>query len=71
MAAVPLVGLPTDRILQRPQPVVEATAPEGLIEAFGGTGPGFLRAVQWHRQWRVTPHPFYRGIFQSFGEACR
>lgn len=51
--------------------VVEATAPDGLIEAFRGSGPGFLLAVQWHPEWRVTQHPFYRAIFQAFGEACR
>ncbi|KGK59363.1 glutamine amidotransferase [Xanthomonas cannabis pv. phaseoli] len=51
--------------------VVEATAPDGLVEAFRGAGPGFLLAVQWHPEWRVTQHPFYRAIFQAFGEACR
>ncbi|AAM41625.1 gamma-glutamyl-gamma-aminobutyrate hydrolase family protein [Xanthomonas campestris pv. campestris] len=51
--------------------LVEATAPDGLIEAFRGPGPGFLLAVQWHPEWRVTQHPFYRAIFQAFGEACR
>ncbi|MEA9608532.1 gamma-glutamyl-gamma-aminobutyrate hydrolase family protein [Xanthomonas campestris pv. plantaginis] len=51
--------------------LVEATAPDGLIEAFRGSGPGFLLAVQWHPEWRVTQHPFYRAIFQAFGEACR
>ncbi|MEQ7418837.1 gamma-glutamyl-gamma-aminobutyrate hydrolase family protein [Xanthomonas campestris pv. campestris] len=51
--------------------VVEATAPDGLIEAFRGPGPGFLLAVQWHPEWRVTQHPFYRAIFHAFGEACR
>ncbi len=50
---------------------VEATAPDGLIEAFSGTGPSFLLAVQWHPEWRVTENPFYLGIFQAFGEACR
>ncbi|MEQ7415903.1 gamma-glutamyl-gamma-aminobutyrate hydrolase family protein [Xanthomonas campestris pv. campestris] len=51
--------------------LVEATAPDGLIEAFRGPGPGFLLAVQWHPEWRVTQHPFYRAIFHAFGEACR
>lgn len=32
---------------------------------------GLLLAVQWHPEWRVTQHPFYRAIFQAFGEACR
>ncbi|MBB2803311.1 gamma-glutamyl-gamma-aminobutyrate hydrolase [Xanthomonas arboricola] len=51
--------------------LIEAQAPDGLIEAFRGPGPGFLLAVQWHPEWRVTQHPFYRAIFQAFGEACR
>ncbi|MFT3755929.1 MAG: gamma-glutamyl-gamma-aminobutyrate hydrolase family protein [Pseudoxanthomonas sp.] len=50
---------------------VEATAPDGLIEAYRGTGPGFLLAVQWHPEWRVTENPFYLGMFRAFGEACR
>ncbi|WP_028919689.1 gamma-glutamyl-gamma-aminobutyrate hydrolase family protein [Pseudoxanthomonas suwonensis] len=51
--------------------VVEATAPDGLVEAYRGTGPGFLLAVQWHPEWQVTRNPFYLGIFRAFGQACR
>ena len=51
--------------------VVEATAPDGLVEAFRHDGPGFLLAVQWHPEWHVAANPFYLGIFQAFGEACR
>jgi putative glutamine amidotransferase len=58
--------------------VVEATAPDGLVEAVrlddGGpaTSPRpFLLAVQWHPEWRVTENPFYLGIFQAFAAACR
>lgn len=50
---------------------VEASSPDGLVEAFRGSGAGFLLAVQWHPEWRVTENPFYLGIFQAFGEACR
>ncbi|MEQ4573447.1 MAG: gamma-glutamyl-gamma-aminobutyrate hydrolase family protein [Gammaproteobacteria bacterium] len=50
---------------------VEATSPDGLVEAFRGIGTPFLLAVQWHPEWRVTENPFYLGIFQAFGEACR
>lgn len=50
---------------------VEAVSPDGLIEAFSGTGPTFLLAVQWHPEWRVTENPFYQGIFRLFGAACR
>ena len=51
--------------------VVEATAPDGLVEAYRGTGPGFLLAVQWHPEWQVASNPFYLAIFRAFGEACR
>jgi hypothetical protein len=51
--------------------IVEARAPDGLIEAFRGIGPGFMLGVQWHPEWRVLDDPFYLGIFQAFGDACR
>lgn len=50
---------------------VEATAPDGLIEAFRRDGGAFLLAVQWHPEWRVTENAFYHGIFRAFGDACR
>ncbi|MNV91867.1 Gamma-glutamyl-gamma-aminobutyrate hydrolase PuuD [compost metagenome] len=50
---------------------MEARAPDGLIEAFRGPCPGFLLGVQFHPEWRVCENPFYLGIFQAFGEACR
>jgi putative glutamine amidotransferase len=57
--------------------VVEATAPDGLVEAVRldlarDEDPGpFLVAVQWHPEWRVTENPFYLGLFQAFAAACR
>ncbi|TAA07937.1 gamma-glutamyl-gamma-aminobutyrate hydrolase family protein [Pseudoxanthomonas winnipegensis] len=51
--------------------VIEATAPDGLIEAFRHEGASFLLGVQWHPEWRVTEQPFYAGIFHAFGQACR
>ena len=57
--------------------VVEATAPDGLIEAVRldrgnpDVPDPFLLAVQWHPEWRVTENPFYLGIFQAFAAACR
>lgn len=52
--------------------VVEATAPDGLVEAVSLEPPGpFLLAVQWHPEWRVSENPFYLGIFQAFAAACR
>lgn len=55
---------------------VEATAPDGLIEAYRRSGTRssespFLLAVQWHPEWRVLENPFYHGIFRAFGDACR
>lgn len=52
--------------------VVEATAPDGLVEAVRLDDPSrFLLAVQWHPEWRVTANPFYMEIFRAFGDACR
>ena len=57
--------------------VVEATAPDGLVEAVRldrgnpDVPDPFLLAVQWHPEWRVTENPFYLGIFQAFAAACR
>nr|WP_298124198.1 gamma-glutamyl-gamma-aminobutyrate hydrolase family protein [uncultured Pseudoxanthomonas sp.] len=51
--------------------VVEAQAPDGLIEAFRHDGPAFMLAVQWHPEWKVAENPFYLAIFQAFGNACR
>jgi putative glutamine amidotransferase len=50
---------------------VEATAPDGLVEAFSLPGDGFLLAVQWHPEWKVMENPFHLGIFRAFGDACR
>ncbi|WDS37163.1 gamma-glutamyl-gamma-aminobutyrate hydrolase family protein [Pseudoxanthomonas sp.] len=51
--------------------IVEATAPDGLIEAFRHAGGTFLLGVQWHPEWKVTQNAFYAGIFRAFGDACR
>lgn len=51
--------------------VVEAQAPDGLIEAFRHDGPAFMLAVQWHPEWKVADNPFYLSIFRAFGDACR
>jgi putative glutamine amidotransferase len=51
---------------------VEATAPDGLVEAVRlDDEDAFLLAVQWHPEWKVAENPFYLGIFQAFGAACR
>jgi putative glutamine amidotransferase len=52
--------------------VVEALAPDGLIEAFSvKNAPSFALAVQWHPEWKVMETSFYRKIFQWFGNACK
>lgn len=51
---------------------VEATAPDGLIEAFSVAGAAsFALAVQWHPEMRVHDDPLSSEIFKAFGDACR
>jgi putative glutamine amidotransferase len=51
---------------------VEASAPDGLVEAFSVTNaPSFSFAVQWHPEWRHQENPLSQAIFQAFGRACR
>jgi len=52
--------------------VVEALAPDGMIEAFRVAGAAtFAVGVQWHPEWRVLENPFSLALFRAFGEACR
>ncbi|MBK8070290.1 MAG: gamma-glutamyl-gamma-aminobutyrate hydrolase family protein [Rhodanobacteraceae bacterium] len=52
--------------------VVEARAPDGLIEAVRlASDDTFLLAVQWHPEWKVRENPFYLGIFERFAAAVR
>lgn len=51
--------------------VVEATAPDGLVEA--ATLPrarGFVLGVQWHPEWDLDD-PVSAALFSAFGEAIR
>jgi putative glutamine amidotransferase len=51
--------------------VVEATAPDGTIEAVRvKDAPGFNIAVQWHPEWEVTHFEDRKRLFEAFGEAC-
>ncbi|MBV8665741.1 MAG: gamma-glutamyl-gamma-aminobutyrate hydrolase family protein [Burkholderiaceae bacterium] len=51
---------------------VEARADDGLIEAYSmPQAPGFMLAVQWHPEWRVTENPDAMKLFKAFGAACR
>ena len=47
---------------------IEATAPDGQIEAVSG-GPGFLLGVQWHPEWRWAEDAVSRAIFRAFGDS--
>jgi putative glutamine amidotransferase len=52
--------------------VVEAHAPDGLIEAISVLdAPVFAIGVQWHPEWNVLENPTYLAIFKAFGDACR
>jgi len=52
--------------------IVEARAPDGVIEAFRvGAARRFALALQWHPEWHATADPLSRAIFAEFGAACR
>lgn len=52
--------------------VIEALAPDGLVEAFRLDRPDlFVFAVQWHPEWHYTTNPAAQAIFGAFGAACR
>ena len=51
--------------------VVEARAPDGVIDAFSKPGaPGFNLAVQWHPEWQAASNPVSMRLLRAFGEAC-
>ena len=52
--------------------VVEATAPDGIIEAVRvANASAFALAVQWHPEWRVHENPFSLALFEAFGDTVR
>ena len=52
--------------------VVEATAPDGTIEAVSvRDAPNFVLGVQWHPEWRVLEDPHSKRLFAAFGDATR
>ncbi|MBF2760029.1 MAG: gamma-glutamyl-gamma-aminobutyrate hydrolase family protein [Ectothiorhodospiraceae bacterium AqS1] len=52
--------------------VVEATAPDGLIEAVRvEDSPAFALAVQWHPEWRAIVDPVSKTLFEAFAQAAR
>lgn len=52
--------------------VVEATAPDGTIEAVRVDRAGtFMLGIQWHPEWRFWENRFGIALFKAFGEAVR
>lgn len=52
--------------------VVEATAPDGTIEAVRvKDAPGFAFGVQWHPEFWARTDPPSRRLFEAFGDAAR
>lgn len=47
---------------------IEATAPDGVVEAF--SAPGVL-AVQWHPEWETENEPDSQALFAAFGAMLR
>ncbi|HZB90419.1 MAG TPA: gamma-glutamyl-gamma-aminobutyrate hydrolase family protein [Stellaceae bacterium] len=54
-----------------PDLAIEATAPDGQIEAVRHNDAAFVVGVQWHPEYRVLENPLGRALFAAFGEACR
>jgi putative glutamine amidotransferase len=54
-----------------PPLVVEARAPDGVIEAFRVKDADFALAVQWHPEWKFAANPFSQRLFRAFGDAAR
>jgi putative glutamine amidotransferase len=51
---------------------VEATAPDGLVEAFSlPQAASFALAVQWHPEWKAVDNAVSRALFAEFGRAAR
>ena len=50
---------------------VEATAPDGQIEAVRHVKAPFVIGIQWHPEYRVMENDFGRALFAAFGAACR
>ncbi len=51
---------------------IEATAPDGLIEAVSVThARAFALGVQWHPEWKHADDALCAAIFRAFGDACR
>lgn len=55
-----------------PGTTVEAVAPDTTIEALSvNQSRAFALGVQWHPEFGVQETPFYRHLFEAFGDAAR
>ncbi|MGT2473317.1 gamma-glutamyl-gamma-aminobutyrate hydrolase family protein [Paraburkholderia terrae] len=54
-----------------PRLVVEARAPDGLIEAYRLNRHDFALGVQWHPEVMTQHDALSRSIFEAFGASCR
>lgn len=65
-----LHGQGIDRLA--PGLTVEATAPDGLVEAVRVEGArSFAVGVQWHPEWNFRDNPLSAALLQAFGAAAR
>lgn len=51
--------------------LVEAQAPDGLVEAVRHRQATFVVGVQWHPEWRYEDNPASMALFGAFGDAAR
>jgi putative glutamine amidotransferase len=58
--------------IDRPAPGlrIEATAPDGQIEAVTLPQARFVLGVQWHPEYKVLENPVSSALFSAFGNAC-
>ena len=62
-------GQAIDRLA--PGLIVEATAPDGTIEAVAmPEARGFVLGLQWHPEWSCAANPHSLAIFRAFSDAC-
>ena len=55
-----------------PQIAVEATAPDGTVEAVSVKGArGFAMGFQWHPEYKAADNPDSVKLFEAFGAAAR
>jgi putative glutamine amidotransferase len=51
--------------------IVEAVAPDGIVEAISHPASPFAVAVEWHPEWRAGDNSVSRKLFEEFGAAVR